>query len=533
MRLLNWVLTTAFTILVFSSRSHSATIIGTVKGPEGTGFRAAFVAAQNLKTKISITVLSGPQGHYRIESLQPGEYRLSIRAVGYKAEPHEGVNLTATRRASVDFSLEEAPVLWSDISGYQGKRLFPHGQEYNVLIQQCSTCHLFQNRMVPLGLDVNGWKSRIDFMNALGVAKIQEPQLSNLAIYLSNLFGPHSVLPKSPEESPKYRGTVRSFSDDSLNIVYVQYDMPGPNRMPFSAAPDKDGYLWIPNNGPANKITRLDPNTGEMQDFSVPNAGPAHIHSAVPAPDGTVWLAEQGSNKVGKWDPTTQQVTEYQDQPSRLEGGSKHTVRIDSGGNVWISGSPLARFDPRTRQFKHFDEVSKPYGAAYDVKPDKNGDVWFTYPSQNKIGRVDGKTLKVSMWVMPTANSYPRRMEISPDGMVWVGESGFPFSVGKFARFDPKTETFKEYPLPGPDPSPYAMGFDTDGYLWYNSHYMDIVARFDPKTGKVIEYPFPNSEITMREFFRDAHGRLWYGSSSNNRVGYFYIANRPKTSTSK
>ncbi len=30
------------------------------------------------------------------------------------------------------------------------------------------------------------------------------------------------------------------------------------------------------------KLRRLDPKTGEMQDFSVPNVGTAAIHSAVP-----------------------------------------------------------------------------------------------------------------------------------------------------------------------------------------------------------------------------------------------------------
>jgi streptogramin lyase len=83
--------------------------------------------------------------------------------------------------------------------------------------------------------------------------------------------------------------------------------------MPFSAAPDKDGYLWIPDFGVANKITRLDPKTGDMQDFSAPNVGTAAIHSAVPAPDGSVWLTEQASNKIGRWDPNTRTITEYQD----------------------------------------------------------------------------------------------------------------------------------------------------------------------------------------------------------------------------
>ncbi len=82
---------------------------------------------------------------------------------------------------------------------------------------------------------------------------------SDIASYLTSLFGPDSVLPKSPADMPGYKDTVRPFSSDALNIVYVEYEMPGPSRMPFSAAPDKDGYLWIPNFGVANKITPARP----------------------------------------------------------------------------------------------------------------------------------------------------------------------------------------------------------------------------------------------------------------------------------
>src|SRR6267143_1673734 len=185
---------------------------------------------------------------------------------------------------------------------------------------------------------------------------------------------------------------------------------------------------------------------------------------------------------------------------------------------VWTSGVPLTRFDPETGKFTRFREGE----YAYDVKPDKNGDVWFTDPRTNEIGKVEGKTMKVSQWSSPTADSYPRRMEIGPDGMIYSGE----YAGGKMLQFNPKTQTFKEFPLPGPDPSPYALGFDADGYLWYDSHNMDIIGRFDPKTGKVIEYPVPHSELAMREFFRDSQGRMWYGSAPNNKVGYFYLAGK-------
>jgi virginiamycin B lyase len=82
------------------------------------------------------------------------------------------------------------------------------------------------------------------------------------------------------------------------------------------------------------------------------------------------------------------------------------------------------------------------------------------------------------------------------------------------ARFDPAIHMFKEYPLPGSNPTPYSMGFDSDGYLWYDSHDMGVLARFDTKTGKVTEYPIPHSEIAMREFFRDVQGRMvvWHQS---------------------
>ncbi|HYR44260.1 MAG TPA: hypothetical protein VER98_14620, partial [Terriglobia bacterium] len=113
------------------------------------------------------------------------------------------------------------------------------------------------------------------------------------------------------------------------------------------------------------------------------------------------------------------------------------------------------------------------------------------------------------------------RIELDSSGIVWFGE----FQNGKIGRFDPKTEAFKEYDLPGgKDVFPYGVGIDADNNVWYSSYYMDVLGRLDPKTGKITEYPFPHSENTIRELFRDAEGRMWYGSPSNNRVGYFYLS---------
>ena len=523
-------------IVFLSSVCYGATISGTVKGADGAPFQGAFVEAQNSKSKITVIVLSDLQGHYRIPDLAAGDYRVFIKAVGYRADARNPVPLTADQNESLDFAMAKAPVRWNEISQSQAKQLWPPAKGKDLLFEHCNICHQFQSRMASVPRDADGWKDRIAFMrDAMHFSIFLGPNLSDqqadeIASYLTSLFGPESVLPRSAADMPGYKDTVRPFSSEALNIVYVEYDMPGPSRMPFSAAPDKKGYMWIPNFGVANKITRLDPKTGEMQDFPVPNVGTAGVHSAVPAPDGSVWLAEQGPNKVGRWDPETQKVTEYQDQylPGQEgieDGGSKHTIRIDPSGKVWASGVPLTRFDPETKKFTRFDHE---IGYVYDVKPDKNGDVWFTSPRTNRIGKVDAKTDKVKMWTAPTNDAYPRRMEIGPDGMIYSGE----YQGGKMLQFNPKTQTFKEFQLPGKDPSPYALGFDADGYLWYDSHNMDLIGRLDPKTGKVIEYPMPHAEPAMREFFCDAQGRMWYGTAPNNKVGYFYLAGKNNTTAS-
>jgi virginiamycin B lyase len=497
-----------------------------VKDPDGAPFQGAFVEARNTKMRMTVIVLSNRQGRYRLEKLPAGEYRVQINATGYRADPRAGVNLTADQNASLDFALQPGMVRWNEIHFYQAEILWPPAKGKELIAQRCESCHQFQSRMASVTRDEDGWKDQVEYMRTAihyDLWNLTDQDAADIASYLSTLFGPHSVLPKSPADMPQYKATVRPFGSDAMNIVYVEYDMPGPNRMPFSATPDKDGYLWIPNSGPANKITRLDPRTGEMKDFTVPNIGTAGIHSAIPAPDGSVWLAEQGSNKIGRWDPNTQKITEFQDRyltgkEGHLSGGQKHTLRLDPSGKVWASGVPLAQFDPETAQFTRFSEVA----TSYDVKPDKNGDVWFTSPGFNKIGKVDGKTMKVTQWVLPTPEASPRRLEIGDDGMIYAGE----IHAGNLARFDPSTQTFKEFPLPGPDPTPYALGVDADGYIWYDSHHMDNLGRFDPKTGKVVEYPFPHFETCAREFFRDSEGRMWYGTNPNNRVGYFYLTSK-------
>ena len=83
------------------------------------------------------------------------------------------------------------------------------------------------------------------------------------------------------------------------------------------------------------------------------------------------------------------------------------------------------------------------------------------------------------------------------------------------AQFDPKDGNVQGiYVARARNPTPYAVGIDADGYIWYNSHLMDVLGTPRSQDRKVIEYPFPHPELSMREFFLDAQGRMWYGTQS-------------------
>ena len=148
-----------------------------------------------------------------------------------------------------------------------------------------------------------------------------------------------------------------------------------------------------------------------------------------------------------------------------------------------------------------------------------NGDQWFTtFRDDGPIVRInkDGELTKFQ----PPTKGKPQRLQVDTDGIVWFSERT---SAERSAVSIRRPETFKEFQLPGPVPSPYALGIDRNHMIWYASHEQDILGRLNPNTGEVTEYPFPHSEISMREFFMDSQGRMWYGSSSNNRIGYWYF----------
>jgi virginiamycin B lyase len=533
MRVVEKLLVSLTLTVSLASPSFAATITGNVKGPDGKPFMGAFVVAENTQNKMTVSVLSNAQGRYRIPNLTAATYTVQITASGYNGVPHTGVQLSGNQNVSFDFELQKGKVRWSDLNTYQGIQLLPKTTNHDLSKAYGDTfftgcmisCHSFQKRMAAATRNEQGWRNAVKYMRdeimgGEGGGGMSDERFEDIVAYVTTAFGPNSPKPPSPEDMPEYKSLVRSFSPKAMNIVYVEYDFAAPKGQgPWSAVEDKNGMFWIPYYGRGNEVVQLNPRTGDLTRFPLPFTKTAGIHSAVPAPDGTVWFTEAALGRIGHLNPLTEEITEYQNSP--LPDGRRtgtHTVRVDERGRVWTSGGvAISMFDPSTREFTHFD-----LGGTYGNVVGLNGDQWFTsFRNDGPIGRVT-KDGVLSKFYPPTKGK-PQRLQVDSDGIVWFSER----VGGKIGRLDPTTETFKEYPLPGPSPSPYAIGIDRNHMIWYASHEQDTLNRLDPGTGEVIEYPYPHSEISMREFFIDSQGRMWYGSSVNNKIGYFYFNDTP------
>ena len=272
----------------------------------------AFVQAQNTKTKITVNVLSHKDGKYHSMICRPANTSCAFAPSGIRPIRASGVTSRASQKVVLGLGAAKGHRALARSHPLSRRKLDPqhhrqgndvrsHGQLAAATPPARSATA--SNRAWPrLARSEAGWRDRVDYMRSTMHAqlRITDEQESRMVSFLTALFSENSVLPKSPADLPEYKDLVRNFDDDAMNIVYVEYDLPGPNRMPWSAAPDKDGIVWMPYYGGANKIGRLDPGNRRNKRIHVPNQETPPVHSAFPAADGNVWAAPNSAlNKLG------------------------------------------------------------------------------------------------------------------------------------------------------------------------------------------------------------------------------------------
>jgi virginiamycin B lyase len=216
-----------------------------------------------------------------------------------------------------------------------------------------------------------------------------------------------------------------------------EYRLPVSAR-PHSIVPDKDGNIWYTGNSNGT-IGKLDPNTGLVTQFPTQANDP---HSAAFHPNGKLYFTAQQSNMLGVLDPVTGVLKEVQTEPR------PYGVQVAANGTVWVAyngTNKIGAVDPETLDVKYY-EVPNKDSRIRRLGLDSKGFVWYVNGTQGKVGRLDPATGNVKEWDSPSgARSQPYALAVIND-KIWYNESGM--RPDTLVRFDPDTEQFQSWAIP-------------------------------------------------------------------------------------
>ena len=121
---------------------------------------------------------------------------------------------------------------------------------------------------------------------------------------------------------------------------------------------------------------------------------------------------------------------------------------------------------------------------------------------------------EVAEWPVPTPE-FARDPAVAPDGALFIAV----MAGNKVARFDPASQTFKEWDLP-PKHHPHGLLVDRTGIVWTTGNGNGTIGRLDPATGAIRELPAPSRGGGPHTLvISEDGGTIWFTLQAGNRIG--------------
>lgn len=163
-------------------------------------------------------------------------------------------------------------------------------------------------------------------------------------------------------------------------------------------------------------------------------------------------------------------------------------ITNDNNGNPWMyyatqDTSSIFKFDVVTEKFSEYvitemtktDDLIINLSGGNIVYDELRNYVWFTDARTNTIGKFIIDDEKIQLIEIPTENSGPMGLVLSPDqSKIWFTE----LSSNKFASLDIDSSEIKEYSLDERS-GPTLLDFDEDGALWIALSYARSVLKIN------------------------------------------------------
>src|SRR5262245_30708087 len=175
----------------------------------------------------------------------------------------------------------------------------------------CTRCHGLNMIANSWGYTKDGWLDRIATM-----AKLPAAELETISSYLATHYPikdvPGAVLISGP-----------------ATVSIKEWIAPSLGSRPHDSYAAADGSIWWTGMY-ASKLGRLDPKTGQLREFDVHS----QPHGLTEDPQGNIWFTGIQKGVIGRLDPKTEQVKEYPLTESAARG--PHTPILDKrSGNLF------------------------------------------------------------------------------------------------------------------------------------------------------------------------------------------------------
>ena len=508
-----------------------AALAGQVSSDAEGPMEGVVVTARKNESIVSVSVTSDARGHYTFPEnrLEPGEYKLSIRAVGYEISAPTTAEVAAEKTATADIKLKKTRNLASQLTNAEWMMSIPGTEEQKAMLLDCTGCHTLE-RVVRSTHDADEWTQVITRMKGYAFVSMPiKPQRM--------LDEKRAGKPEDYRKIAEYLATINLSAADrweyplktlprpsgrATRAIVTEYDMKRPTTQPHDVLLDKDGNVWYSDFGELF-ISKFDPKTLKLTEYPTTEfrpGAPVGNLSIEFDKEGKIWFDTMHQGALGTIDPKTGETKYY---PLAAEWNDKRVqlnfvgLRHDVDGKVWtknVGTVDVYRLDLASGQWERFHPTDfLPPGRRYSIYQlisDSSNNAWVAEFEDGYLGKIDAKTLKVTWFPLPSPHGRARRMEIDDQDRILVAE----YRANKIALFDTKTEQFTEYDLP-PWTYPYRAQFDKNGELWTGGMSSDRVIRLDPKSGAAIEYLMP-SGTNMRTVYVDNSTTpvtFWVGSN--------------------
>jgi len=231
---------------------------------------------------------------------------------------------------------------------------------------------------------------------------------------------------------------------DPVAGTIKEYPIKTVDSGPHGLAADKDGKIWFTANS-KGYIGMLDPQSGEVTEYHLPDPSARDPHSLVFDTLGLLWFTVQAGNFVGRLNPRTGTITLKR---SPTDDSKPYGIAVNSKGIPFFcefGTNKIGRIDRETMQIT---EYTLPKGARPRRLAIAGDDlIYYTDYRRGYLGRLDPKTGRVDEWRSPGGNdSRPYGLAITPDGTVWYSESGV--TPNTIVHFYPKTGRFLKWDVP-------------------------------------------------------------------------------------